>query len=319
MMRQMRMKAAKYAGRILSDCNLSLHRKLPSEFELSPSGKQTLSKADDNDILARFREIVSDPVNLLICRHPLAGAVTNGLVTLHNGLQVPVSGEHAYYGRFSDILIINRGVHEPLEEYAFQQIANGLPEKPVMLELGAYWGHYSMWLRSMRPRGRSILVEPDSDNLAAGRANFARNGFDATFINDFVGVGHFSVDSFMDASDLEAIAVLHADIQGFELEMLRGAERTLKAGKMDYLFISTHSQDLHDKCLGQLANCGYRTILESGYARHTTSLDGLIVSSRDGLPNPFSDFRPLARTEIPGALPARLLESIAGQVPLQVR
>ena len=43
----------------------------------------------------RFREIISDPVNLLIERHPMAGAVVAGdfVVTLA-GLQVPLWGRH---------------------------------------------------------------------------------------------------------------------------------------------------------------------------------------------------------------------------------
>jgi len=43
-------------------------------------------------------------------------------VILHNGIRVPVGGELACYGEFSDILVINRGVHEPLEEYCFQEL-----------------------------------------------------------------------------------------------------------------------------------------------------------------------------------------------------
>jgi hypothetical protein len=30
-------------------------------------------------------------------------------------------------------------VHEPLEEYVFQEVLRTMPEAPMMLELGAYW------------------------------------------------------------------------------------------------------------------------------------------------------------------------------------
>ena len=83
-----------------------------------------------------------------------------GLVWLHNGNQVPAEGQHAYYGRFSDVLIFNRGVHEPLGEYVFQEALRVMPEEPMMLELGAYWGHYSMWMKRRRPHSRVFRWNP---------------------------------------------------------------------------------------------------------------------------------------------------------------
>jgi hypothetical protein len=136
-------------------------------------------KAQPNDFLGRFREAISDPLNLLIERVPMAGFVNGNQVYLHNGNRVPVAGEGAYYGPFSQLLVINRGVHEPLEEYVFQQVLKLLGEAPVMLELGAYWGHYSMWLKKVRPQSTVILVEPDPANLAAGISNLKTNGFAA--------------------------------------------------------------------------------------------------------------------------------------------
>jgi len=75
-------------------------------------------KAAARDRAARFREVVNDPLNQWIPRHAQAGLVEKGLVILHNGHQVPVAGKHAYYDDYSQILVINRGVHEPLEDRA---------------------------------------------------------------------------------------------------------------------------------------------------------------------------------------------------------
>lgn len=58
-----------------------------------------------------------------------AGQVEEGLVYLHNGHRVPVAGKYAYYDDFSNILVINRGVHEPLEEFCFQEILKRLPKR----------------------------------------------------------------------------------------------------------------------------------------------------------------------------------------------
>src|SRR5579862_10039493 len=79
-------------------------------------------KAETADFIGRFREVISDPLNLLIERVPMAGVVEGDEVCLHNGIRVPVAGSGAYYGGFSDLLVLNRGVHEPLEEYVFQEV-----------------------------------------------------------------------------------------------------------------------------------------------------------------------------------------------------
>ena len=138
-------------------------------------------KASSSDLLGRFREIVSDPINLLIERVPQAGFIEDNLVFLHNGNRVHYSGENAYYEGFSDILVINRGVHEPLEEFAFQECLKVLPQRPSMLELGAYWAHYSMWLKKKRPDAAVTMVEPDAGNLRVGSANFDLNNYRGEF------------------------------------------------------------------------------------------------------------------------------------------
>lgn len=222
--------------------------------DFATEGNQ-IPKADAADFPGRFREIVSDPLNLLIRRHPGAGTVSGQYVTLHNGLQVPYKGDGAYYGTFSDILVINRGVHQPLEEYAFQQLLSHLPPAPRMLELGAYWGHYSMWMHLARPQAMAHLVEPDPDNLAARQRNFAHNGFRGTFEQGFVGHGQFDVDTYLEQS---GETHLDCDIQGFEVEMLEGARRTPSNQRVNYLFISTHSQTLHYDVLQGLQEAGYQ-------------------------------------------------------------
>ena len=80
--------------------------------------------------IERYIEIISDPLNLLIKRTPTSGYVdSENNVILHNGIKVPIRGKHSYYEKFSDIFIINRGVHEPLEEYCFQELIKSLKNK----------------------------------------------------------------------------------------------------------------------------------------------------------------------------------------------
>lgn len=269
-----------------------------------------LSKAKSGDFLGRFREIVSDPLNILIKRHPQAGMLEGDDVVLHNGHRVPIRGDLSYYGDFSDILIINRGVHEPLEEYVFQQMLEHLPEDPSMLELGAYWGHYSMWLKQVRPKAISHLVEPDEKRLASGRKNFAKNGYDAFFTQAFVGKGHFEVDQYLADTGLDRLTILHCDIQGYELEMLEGAKTTLSNQRADYLFVSTHSQNLHAGVLEQLDHFGYRVEVSSDFEVQTTSFDGFILAVAPRKDPVLFEPRLLGRAEISVAGPKELLNNI---------
>ena len=195
-------------------------------------------KAGDGDFIGRFREVISDPLNLLIERVPFAGVVNGDDVFLHNGNRVPIIGPGAYYGAFAQLLVVNRGVHEPLEEFVFQEVLKVLPASPRMVELGAYWAHYSMWLKKQRPAATTIMVEPDPGNLAAGRANFARNGFEGEFIHAAVASGQWELDRFLQGRDIHHLDILHVDIQGYELALLDGGQNTLKSAIVDYLFVS---------------------------------------------------------------------------------
>jgi len=275
---------------------------------------QESSKAKGSDILGRFREIVSDPLNLLIERDPRAGMVEDGLVWLHNGNRVPAEGRHAYYGRFSDVLVINRGVHEPLEEYVFQEVLRAMPSEPTMLELGAYWGHYSMWMKRQRPRSRVFMVEPEARNLEAGRANFARHAFEGAFIRAFVGKGQFEVDRFMSEQGYPRLNILHSDIQGFEIEMLKGASESFSRSLIDFVFVSTHSQSLHEAVLAELSAVGMRIDVSSGPAFETTSFDGFVLASRPALPAVFPAFNPIGRLAILESSPAELISYLASQI-----
>lgn len=292
----------------VQQAELELQRTRPPESEARLAAAPP--KAMPDDLTGRFREIISDPLNLLIERVPQAGTVRAGTVCLHNGHWVPLSGEGSYYGDFSQILMLNRGVHEPLEEYVFQEVLKALPAAPAMLELGAYWGHYSMWLKLGRPQGSTILVEPDRTALAAGRANFASNGYEGEFIAAMVGQGAFEVDAFLRSRSLPHLDILHSDIQGYEAQMLAGAAGTLTGTKVDYLFVSTHSQALHRHVIGTLVAHGYRVEVSSDFENETTSFDGFVFASSPRKAPVFKGFAPLGRQEIVTSDAARLLASL---------
>ncbi len=262
-------------------------------------GTAILQKAKADDFLGRFREIVSDPINLFIDRVPHSGFVENEMVYLHNGNKVPISGDLSYYGSFSDVLIINRGVHEPLEEFVFQEVLKVLPSPAIMIELGSYWGHYSMWLKKLKPESYVYLVEPDKHNMLVGQNNFKINGFSGNFIQGFVGKGEFMIDPFFNQHGFDKVNLLHVDIQGYEVEMLKDASTSLLNNVIDYIFISTHSQPIHEEIVSILEGFDYRIEVNSDFASETTSFDGLVFSSSPKVKPVFNDLDHLSRKDIP--------------------
>jgi hypothetical protein len=154
-----------------------------------------------------------------------------------------------------------------------------------MLELGAYWGFYSMWFNREVQDARNYLVEPEAENLDFGRRNFELNKMRGEFTHALVGATSMSrdagkqicVDDFLAENSIEHLSILHSDIQGAEVDMLFGAERALSARRVDYVFISTHSNDRHANCLSKLREHGYLILAECDLDA-TYSCDGLIVA-----------------------------------------
>lgn len=271
---------------------------------------QMLAKAAN--FIERHREIISDPLNVAVKRVPNAGYLdSNKNVYLHNGIRVPVAGKFAYYEEFSDILVLNRGVHEPLEEFCFQQLMQNIhvpDDQMVMLELGAYWGHYSMWMKKEIPSSRVIMVEPDKHNIEVGKNNFRLNNLQGEFINEFVSSDDFSVDKFIEHSGISKLHLLHSDIQGFELEMLRDCKNSLSSNLIDYVFVSTHSSAIHEGCLAELMGHEYIIEVTSEPDHHTTSTDGFIFARSPMAKQILSDFNPLGRIEIANSSPTNSLK-----------
>ena len=213
---------------------------------------------------------------------------TNGeaIQLMHNGVKVIADG---YYGHFnSEIVRKLRGHHEPQEERVFHEVLKLIDAGIVMIELGAYWSYYSLWLHQSIPGAINYMVEPVAENLELGKRNFALNGFEGHFVRALVSDTQsrksepptITVDEFVKKEGLAKIEILHADIQGHEYAMLLGTKDLLKSKLVRFTFISTHGFKVHAKCLGFLRKRGYKIIAE-----HTTgesySVDGLIVAGAD--------------------------------------
>jgi len=241
---------------------------------------------------ARIDIVGAAPDNNFIHRVENAGEIESDVQIMHNGLKIHVG---SYYGDGNTVLLYrNRGVHEPQEERVFNEVLKLLPQDAVMLEIGAFWSFYSMTFQLKIRNGSNFLIEPDPHALLSGKHNFRLNNLKGNFFNYFVSDKNISgktptitVDQFLLDNNIIHLSILHSDIQGFELKMLRGAERSLRQRKIDYLFISTHSNELHKACVEFLKNLEYKIMCQADLEA-TYSWDGLIVARREDLKAPES-------------------------------
>jgi hypothetical protein len=232
----------------------------------------------------RIADVLACADNARLRRVTDAGKIVGGCQIMHNGLKVIING---YYGEgITRMLAANGGCHEPQEEVVFDEIIRKLPAGAVMMEVGAYWGYYSMWFSQIVKNAKVFLVEPASENIAVGRRNFQINGFNGDFTQAYVGqkpqtrsddIGVISIESFVAEKNIAHLNLLHSDIQGFELEMLRGAKSLLDACRIDYVFVSTHTSQLHKDCADFLIASDYH-LLVSINLEETHSFDGILIA-----------------------------------------
>ena len=213
---------------------------------------------------------------------------------MHNGIRTRTD---SHYGSYNvEVIQRLKGHHEPQEELAFDEVLKRVSPGGVILELGSFWAYYSLWFLHSVPDSKAILVEPVPEGLEAGRRNFELNNREGTFIHaalsdtpqpskdielwpgKITNAPTKTVDSILKDQSLDSIAILHADIQGHELKMLKGAAKTLASKKAEWVFISTHHENIHQACIKELKRHGY-SIAVSHSLGESYSVDGLIVAS----------------------------------------
>ncbi len=219
---------------------------------------------------------------------------------MHNGILV-LKDKH--YGEFN-IRIIEKlkGHHEPQEEKVFYEFLKEIKPNSTMLELGSFWGYYSMWFNMEVKNAVNFLIEPIFEVLEIGINNFTANKLNGNFLQGSIGetsidnvnfnhwdgsthiVNQYTVDELFKNQNLDHLDILHADIQGAEYKMLLGATNSLTKKKIGYLFVSTHSDSLHRLCIKVLKNHKYQIII-SIYPFESFSVDGFIYATNPAYEN----------------------------------
>jgi hypothetical protein len=277
---------------LMEDVKLALLSKLIGKRLRSKAVVKKHIGVVDTEWEGRIREAVSCPDNSDIPRSIDAGRVIGSTVVMHNGIKIRALGY--YGGGILNLLIRNKGVHEPQEEKAFQEVLKYIPDGATMLELGAYWGFYSIWFAKSIRAAHCYLIEPDPRNIESGRQNLRLNGIKAKLFRSAVGdpkttnlksLKTISLDKFCKDRNIAKIDILHSDIQGAELSMIEGGVHLLEGLLIDYIFISTHTDEIHYACIARLKSFGYQ-ILCSADLKNTYSYDGLIVAKSPSVQGP---------------------------------
>jgi len=169
---------------------------------------------------------------------------------------------------------------------------------PLVVDVGAYVGAYS--LRACREGARVIALEPDPDNYAILRMNIELSGCadrvkplmivagfregllpfyrglssDTSSIVQGFRVATSEVEAYVKVDTLDNILAreglaphsridyLKIDVEGAEVDVLRGAEETLKRTR--YLQVEVFDQNL-DEVKTMLGRYGFRKLAEIKY------------------------------------------------------
>lgn len=145
----------------------------------------------------------------------------------------------------------------------------------TVCDIGASYGDSAIWWSKLK--GANVLsFEPLSDIFRILEDNIALNRARVKAYNMAIGSGNFSMSSRegnmlgksnvanspmiettrMDDLGIPKIDLLKIDVEGFELDVLKGAVKSIKKLK-PRIIIETHSTDLRNSCDKFLKSMGY--------------------------------------------------------------
>jgi FkbM family methyltransferase len=142
---------------------------------------------------------------------------------------------------------------------------------PVVIDGGANCGAFALWALSINPNARLISFEPGDafENLTINRARFAENHGDhwqvekcalsskvglCNFVHDaHSSMGHIE-EGGADAVPVRTIddlrlspEIIKIDVEGHELEVLKGSEQTLGTARV--VVLEYHTAELRTQCI----------------------------------------------------------------------
>jgi methyltransferase FkbM-like protein len=144
-------------------------------------------------------------------------------------------------------------------------IRQALPDAHLVFDVGGYIG-YDTLLFAANTTGDVVTFEPNRDNrnrldrnLALNPPLYERVTVEPLAIGGKEHVGTTTLDAM--TSRFGPPDLIKIDIDGGELEALRGGTRTLRE-RHPHLIVETHSKQLEDDCAVLLIEHGYRPVIK---------------------------------------------------------
>lgn len=205
-----------------------------------------------------------------------SGKVFENYQLMFNGIKII---KDCYCGEWMTELIKSAGgFHEPQEEKAFYEVLKRIPDNSKMLEVGSFWAWYSMWFNKNIKNAKNYLVDCDENFLNIGVENFRLNDMIGNF--ELNSVPNFTMEYFFNKHNIDFLDILHSDIQGFEIQLLESCRPLMH--KIGYIFVSTHSDFLHDECIKIIKESSFVILCENNL-RESCSVDGFIVAKNPNI------------------------------------
>ncbi len=180
-----------------------------------------------------------------------------------------------------------------------------------IVDVGAWQGTWTLECRTLFPQARSLMVDPLPENRAAltelsarmpglttwsgalgarsGELLLHRHADQSSPLRavvpewraaETITVSMRTLDSFVESGEIQAPQLLKADVQGYELEVVRGAEAVLRS--LDAVLLEVSFRELYEgqplahDVVGHMASVGFRLFDICSYAQ---GADGELLQS----------------------------------------
>lgn len=248
--------------------------------------------------------IKSLPVYNKLDFHPLAGKIIknrqyffDGSVTVY-----PHTDDEFIHQLFE----LTKGAPEPEEIFLFLQILRKLPNNAVIMELGSGQGYFSIISAKQLAKAKLFLVEANPHFVSISKVNMRLNRLisrskvihaavtnrnnqyvylqESGYGSSIKDKGEYkvstiTVDKLIEKLNLSKVDLIHMDVQGAEVNILKGMMKSLDRKCVNYIFIATHKSFRHNLCLNYLTNFEYK-ILYSRDPSKSTSFDGILIATK---------------------------------------
>jgi hypothetical protein len=143
----------------------------------------------------------------------------------------------------------------------FRRFSEGIQ---TAIDVGANDGMYTLYFLAKTPARRVYAFEPSAESRRQLQINLELNGFAETgrleLVPKKVGAAEAGDSTTLDALAERVIppCLIKVDIDGGEVDLLRGAQRLLRRPQMRWV-IEVHSKKLQERCAEVLTAENYRT------------------------------------------------------------